>query len=128
SSTTGSSFRSRPKAASPSTTRSSPDCPDLSGVPGFSLAPVNSVEERHVVGDRGALLCHRLVDARAEVDESDELLVLAHPDRRLSFPRLQHAWRAPVRGEAAPVRGDQHDIDGAPGGERVLVVLVLVSG
>src|SRR5690242_2003560 len=78
--------------------------------------------------DRLTVLRRRIGARRSEVDQRDELLVGAQADGGLALWRLQELRRPPVGGEAAGMRGEQDDVDGARRRQHVLVVLVVVSG
>ena len=62
-----------------------------------------------------------------EMDEPHEQLVLPHSHRGGAVGGPQDARRAPVAGQAAGVRGQQEDVDGAGGRAQVLLVLDRVA-
>src|SRR4051794_39054122 len=73
---------------------------------------------------RDALLLARVT----EVQQGDRPLVGGNRERRAAGAGLHHRHRAPVAGEPARVRAEQHDVGGHGGGEHVLVVLRLIAG
>src|SRR5262245_41702383 len=93
-----------------------------------SLRGPRSLEELdHLVGGQAlgrALLLHR----RAEVEQTDEALVVGDADGGAAFRGAENLRRAPVARETSPVRGEHDDVRGACGRVEVLLVLGLVAG
>src|SRR5205823_2921311 len=64
----------------------------------------------------------------AEVQQPDRALVAAEPDRGTAGGRVEHRQRAPVAGQPARVRTEQHDVRRDRRREQVLAVLSGVAG
>src|SRR4029077_3893995 len=90
---------------------------------GASVAQPRSIEVRDELGGRRALGNALLLHGTPEVEQAEHRLRLAQTQDLATSRSLEQRYRAPVTGQPALVRAEQHDVSGHGGGEQILAVL-----